>query len=608
MTRKSAGIDTTLREKHIIPVNSPRVIVTQPARDARVRTAIALVLALATLTAFHPVLDAGFISLDDPDYVTENSRVRAGITREGFAWAFRSIESANWHPLAWLSHMADVHFYGLDPFGHHLTSLLLHLGNTLLLFLLLAAMTARTGESAFVAALFALHPLHVESVAWVAERKDVLSTFLGLGCLLAYVRYARKPTIPRYVAVAALLALGLLSKPMLVTLPFVMLLLDYWPLGRLDGAPAYTRRSTGSPAPRLLPLAEKAPLLLLVAASSVVTYIAQQQGAMVKSAVDYPFFSRLSNTLVGYVLYIRKMVWPSDLMIPYEHIGARIPAWQVALAATLLIAITAAVVASHRRHPFVPVGWFWFVGMMLPVSGIVQIADQSMADRYTYLPLVGLFVAIAWGGGVVAAHQGYGRIRLVLTATAVLAIFSVVTNVQAGYWKSSRALFTRGVAVAPENSLARYNLGVVLSREGRLEEAIGHFTRVLAARPRFAAAHDNLGWALAEQGRAAAALEHYREALKIDPGFASAYNNQGNLFLDQGDIGQAVASFEKAVHVQKNYAEAHNNLGVALYRQGRAEEALAQFLIVLDLKPHNVKARYNAKAILERVATDPASR
>jgi len=570
------------------------------SREKRVRFAIALALALATLAAFLPVLDAEFISLDDPSYVTENSRVRAGITRESLAWAFTSMESANWHPLTWVSHMLDVQVYGLNPRGHHLTSLLLHLGNTLLLFLLLAALTARTGESACVAALFALHPLHVESVAWVAERKDVLAAFFGLASLLAYVRYARRPTLPRYAAVAALLALGLLAKPMIVTLPFVMLLLDFWPLGRFFAAVGVAGRVPGAvasvPGPRLL--AEKAPLLLLVAASSVVTYSAQQQGAMVKSVADYPFISRLANTLVGYALYIHKTVWPADLMIPYEHLGARIPAWQVALAAALLAGITAVALATHRRRPYVLVGWFWFVGMLLPVSGLVQIADQSMADRYTYLPLVGLFVAVAWGVSETVALRGATGVPLLIAAAAVLASLAALTGAQAGSWKNSRTLFARGAAVAPDNSMAQYNVGVVLAHEGRIDEAIGHYERALALRPRFAAAHDNLGWALEKQDRAAPALEHYREALRIDPGFVSAYNNLGNLFLEQGDVDQAIGSFEKAVLYQPTYAEAHNNLGVALHQRGRTEEALAQFQIVLRLKPDNVKAHYNAGTIL----------
>ncbi len=379
---------------------------------------ICLFLVLATLTVYWQVGNYEFVNFDDDKYIIENFHVQKGLTRDSVIWAFTATHVSNWHPLTWLSHMLDFQLYGLNPSGHHLTNVFFHLVNTLLLFLVLKLMTGALWRSGLVAALFAVHPLHVESVVWVAERKDVLSTLFWMLTLWAYLGYTKRPGVKRYLVILLAFALGLMAKPMLVTLPFVLLLLDYWPLKRIElgqsaiGLPAASQPSTiankpGAQAFRLL--LEKTPMFVLAAVSSVVTFIVQKSGGAVGALETYPFKIRMANALLSYVIYLKKMIWPQNLAVFYPHPGQSLPMWQAAGAGLLLVVVSIAVIRAGRRYPYLPVGWLWYVGTLVPVIGLVQVGDQAMADRYTYVSLIGLFIVVAWGVPDVARSWRYGK-------------------------------------------------------------------------------------------------------------------------------------------------------------------------------------------------------
>ena len=457
---------------------------------------LGIAITLLTLALYWRVQGHGFLHYDDYQYVVDNPHVRHGLTRQGVLWALTSGYASNWHPLTWLSHMLDCELYGLNPQGHHLNNLLLHIANALLLFRLLLRMTGALWRSAFVAALFALHPLHVESVAWVAERKDVLSTLFWMLTLGAYLRYRERPTGTRYLATLFLFALGLAAKPMLVTLPFVLLLLDCWPLGRM-------------PSPRsLLPLVrEKAPFFVLAALSSVITFWVQSHwGAVVLSI---PLKERLANALVSYVGYGAKMLWPVNLACFYPHPLDGLPLWQAAGALLLLAGVTVAVVRAGRRLPYLAVGWLWYLGTLVPVIGLVQVGAQAMADRYTYVPLIGLFVMLSWGAGSLAAKGPLPKIATAALSAALLAALLPLTWSQISHWKDSETLFAHALEVTDRNLLAHNNLGNALARQGRLEEAEFHLVEALRLRPDYAAAQNNLGILRLRQGRFEEAAGHF---------------------------------------------------------------------------------------------------
>ncbi len=543
--------------------------------DASLRTTAALVLASATLIVFWPVLGNDFVVYDDRTYVTNNPHVRGGISPDGLLWSLTASRAANWHPLTWISHMLDWQLYGDDPMGHHLTSLLLHLVNALLLFFLLDRLTGEVWRSAFVAALFALHPLHVESVAWIAERKDLLSTCLGLLATLAYVRYARRPGAGRYLPVMLLLALGLAAKPMLVTLPFVLLLLDYWPLRRLTWKRVW----------------EKIPLFALAAASSVVTLVVQRAGGATRSVEGFPLPERLFNAVVAYATYLWKTVWPRDLAVFYPHPGATLAAWKIGLSALVLIAITAVAVRARRSRPYLIVGWLWYLGMLVPVIGLVQVGSQSMADRYTYLPLIGLFVIVAWVVGDVLPRPGAAR--LAVPAAIALVALSWSTRAQLGVWRSSETLFEHALAVTERNYVARNNLGLVLAERGLLDEAVTHYEAALSYEPDHAPLHVNLANARLKQARADEAFRHYRRALELDPDSADANYNLGLALARQGRFEEAVARYEKALRAAPEDPELHNNLGSSLARLGAPDEAVEHFTRAIRLRPDYARAHAN---------------
>jgi tetratricopeptide (TPR) repeat protein len=574
---------------------------------------ISLALIAVTVVVYTAVRRHGFVNLDDPRYVTENAVVAAGLTWRGALWAFTTGYASNWHPLTWLSHMLDVQLYGMQAGGHHLTSLLLHIANTLLLFGVLYRMTGAVGRSAFVAALFAVHPLHVESVAWVAERKDVLSTLFWMLTLWTYVSYVRQPQWNRYVLVIVCFALGLLAKPMLVTLPCVLLLLDYWPLGRMTPDHARGRNSAGvmPRSPRLtIPwhlLREKLPLVALALASSVITFVVQQQGGSVAGLEDIPLVNRAENALTSYVAYIWKMLWPARLGAFYPFPIA-LASWQVISAAAILIGASAVAIRERRRHPFLVVGWFWYLGTLVPVIGLVQVGGQAMADRYTYIPLVGLFVIVAWGVPALLERRSMGHrpaegfqwIALVTVAGFVIAALTLAARAQVQHWRHSIAIWEHTLQVTDENSVARNSLGGYLIVVGRAGEALPHLLEAVRIDPNSAGAHNNLGAALIQQGKVSESVPHFAKAASLSPEYADAHHNLGVALDRQGHLDAAIQELGKAVRLTPQQAMWHYQLGEMLARQGKVDEAMVHYLEALRLQPRHAQAHVGVGNVLSR--------
>ena len=597
--------------------------------------AVCAVLLVLTATVFGPTVHHGFVNYDDEQYVVENPHVARGLTADGLRWAFTRSHASNWHPLTWLSHMGDVQMYGATHAGgHHLTSVLLHAATAIILFLVLLQATRALWPSAFVAALFAIHPLHVESVAWVAERKDVLSGLFFALTLAAYLGYVRRPpSIPRYLLVAGLFTLGLLSKPMLVTLPFVLLLLDYWPLQRFSMATTSSAAPAGQrsrvAAVRRLGL-EKLPLFALAAASALVTYAVQESAR--GSMWHLTAWSRVANALNSYVAYLWKFLYPAQLAVFYPHPGEVLPTWKIAAACLVLGVISAAAVAWRRRHPYLLVGWLWYLGMLVPVIGVVQVGSQAMADRYTYLTHIGLYIAVAWGAMHVVGTSSSRRRMWAVGACVMIVILSAGARRQVWYWKDSetlwrhalasttrnheaynhlaRALAARGeidaaitlyrraLEIRPDLVEAHNNLGNVLAARGDKAAAVGHYKTALNIKPDYVEAHNNLGLALADDRQFEAAITEYRRALALDPGFAAAHYNLGNALAARDEIDAAIEHYERALDVRPDFAEVHNNLGTLLAARGQADAAIAHYQRALAINPQFASARRNLALVL----------
>ncbi len=562
-------------------------------RFYRTEFPICLILAVTTLVVYWQVSNHGFIGLDDGVYVTENPYVRTGFTREGLIWSFGLFNSANWHPMTWLSHMLDCQVFGLNPGMHHLTSLLFHMANSILLFLVLRRMTGALWRSGFVAALFAFHPLHVESVAWVAERKDVLSTFFWMLTLWAYARYSEGPGPNRYLLVLIFFALGLMSKPMVVTLPFVLLLMDFWPLCRVQWGQSCEEGASGFQKSRVSLLVwEKIPLFALTAVSCVVTVLSEQGGGAVRSLALYPLERRGATALVSYASYIGKMIWPHDLAF-YSPYPGTIPVWEVAGAGVLLTGLSVLAVVVALSSPYVLVGWLWYIGTLVPVIGVVQVGDQPMADRYTYIPLIGLFILIAWGATELGARWRNSKGVLAMAAGVVLLCLIILARSQTRHWKDSISLFTHTINIAPDNYGAHNGLGLALEKSGRLQEAIDQYSRALRIEPLYADAHNNLGRVMASQGRLGVAIDHFRQALRLRPGWALVHYNLGVAKARQRRFDEAVSHFSEAVKAKPDYVEAYNNLGIVLANQGKLDEAIRHFSKALSVRPQDTMARRN---------------
>jgi tetratricopeptide (TPR) repeat protein len=556
---------------------------------------ICIFIALAVWMVFGQALGYGFVNYDDDKYVYENPMVQKGMTWAGFAWAFTYGQIGHWHPLTWLSHMLDCQLYGLNAYGHHMTNLLFHTATAILLFLVLRQMTGALWRSAFVAMVFAVHPLRVESVVWVSERKDVLSGFFFTLTLGAYVRYVRNPpSCVRYVTVVLLFALGLLSKNMLVTLPFVLLLLDYWPLGRLEPAVPYSLRPL---------LVEKIPLFLLSLASCVATFLVPEK---INNFDWMPFSFRLENAVVSYVIYLQEMVWPAGLAIPY--LAPHLIIWKMTVSAMLLAVISVGVF-TFRRHRYIVVGWLWYLGMMVPAIGIVQISYYVHADRYTYLPQIGLYILAAWTAAELCSSWRHGRLVLIVSGATIIAVLITCARIQVSYWRNSESLWQHTLAVTENNYLAYNNLGTWLSKKGQIAEAMDCFHKSLQINPDNSDVLYNLGNAFAKLGNWDEAINNYQRALQITPNQPDVLDNLGFALTAKKQFADAVVCFEAALKLNPDYADAHNNLATVLFIQKRFDEAVRHFREALRIMPGNPQIYVNlGDALVKQGQTTEAVR
>jgi hypothetical protein len=517
-----------------------------------VTACIGVCLFVLTWVVYAQTLRYDFVNYDDPRYVYQNTRITSGISVANVAWAFSHIHSENWHPLTTITHMLDCQLHGLNAGWHHFTNVLLHCVSVVLLFVALERMTGALWRSAFVSAVFAVHPLHVESVAWIAERKDVLSAFFFMLTLLAYLHYTRAPSIGRYLTVVLGVALGLMSKPMLVTLPFVLLLLDYWPLERFET----NRSNTGR---RLLQLVlEKIPLIALSAVSSIVTFLAQR-GA-IGWTEQLPVSARISNALVAYVIYIRQMFWPTRLAVFYPHPENRLPVWEIGLAFIVLVGITATAFRLRKKAPYIVTGWLWYLGMLVPVIGLVQVGWQGHADRYTYLPQIGLYIAVTWAVTDFTRSWRFQRMALGVAGLVLLGALSWRCWLQTSYWRDSETLFTHALAVTSNNDVALNNLGIIFLEKGQLDDAISKLQVAIDLRPENGPAHDNLAKAFLKKGQVAEAMVHYRKLLDIDPENVETRNTVGTALIQQGHVKEAIDQWQDVLAIQPENGNAASNL------------------------------------------------
>jgi tetratricopeptide (TPR) repeat protein len=546
---------------------------------------VCLVLAAAVLAVYYPVMGFDFVNLDDQLYVYENPYVRTGITPEGIHWAFTNLDANFWHPLTWLSHMLDWQLFGAWAGGHHAMGLLLHVANTLILFMALARLTSRFWESATVAALFALHPLHVESVAWVSERKDVLSTLFFMLALLAYPRYVENRTPVRYLGVLAPYALGLMAKPMLVTVPFVLLLLDIWPLQRFgSGGLRWNAAKTL--------ILEKIPFVVLAIPAGIMAIVAQDRGAALATMELVPLDMRLSNAAVSTVAYLWKTVLPVDLAVSYPL--QPVPAGMAIGAGLILAAITAIALTAIRRYPYVTIGWLWYLGMLAPVSGLIQVGSHSMADRYTYIPLIGIFIIGAWGGSDLLSRARRWRELAAFGACALALAIGAVTCYQLQYWSDSETLMRRALAVSGPNGIAENNLATALTLRGAYEEALPHALRAVTLRPADEEVVFNMGNTLAGLRRDDEARAWMEKSIEMNPRLDKAYTNLGALLIRQRRFDEAIGNLQIAMGMNPASSVLRLNMAVALAATGRTDEAAAHLEEAVNLAPGSLLLRTKA--------------
>jgi len=558
-----------------------------------------LILVLITLVAVEQVRHNLFVKYDDPAYVAENPHVQNGITSQSIKWAFTSVHSYNWHPLTWLSHMLDCQFYKLNPTGHHITSLLLHIINSLLLLAIFKSMTGRIWPSFFVAALFAVHPLRVESVAWIAERKDVLSTLFWLLTTAAYIRYTRKNSVGMYTLTIILFAMGLMAKPMLVTLPFTLLLFDYWPLERFS----FIREDNCKSVSLVRLIFEKIPLFTLAAVSCIVTFIVQQKSGAVKTEM-FPLKIRITNALSSYVSYIIDIFYPAKLAACYPHPAISPAIWQIIICVAILLAITALAIYLARRCRFLITGWLWYLGTLIPVIGLIQVGSQAKADRYTYIPAIGIAIIVTWAADRITKKWRHRKQALTISASAILVLLILCTRLQVKRWKDSVTLFEYTLSVTQNNVLMHNNLGNVFQDTGKIDQALLHYQKALAICDDNPFVHFNVAMLLSQKGQDADAIEHFKQALLLKPDLAEAHFRLGYIYQAQSKFNRAQHHYLQALNYLPNDIDIRHNLAVTFQSQQRFDEAIAQYSIVLQKKPDSVKALLNMGLLMNQTGRD----
>ena len=545
---------------------------------------IGICLVAAIIAVYWPVYNYEFVKYDDDTYVTNNTNIQSGLNWKSVYWAFTTGYESNWHPITWLSHALDFQLFGNWTGGHHLTNILFHILNTIVLFYVLMRTTGAIWPSVFVAAAFALHPLHVESVAWVAERKDVLSTFFWLLTMWAYILYVKKLKFKWYLTAFLMFVLGLMSKPMLVTVPFVLFLLDYWPLGR-----KFSQRL----------LIEKIPFFICSFTSCVVTFLVQRSSGTMAAIEFFGLAIRINNAIVSYITYITKMIWPSRLAVLYLHPGNELPMSKVVVCGLLLVLISICFfIHPARRYRFLAVGWLWYLGTLVPVIGLVQVGEQAMADRYTYMTLTGLFIIIAWSAKEFVPKWRYRNIILTFLAAAALVALALTSSRQVRYWKDSLTLFKHALQVTENNYIMRSNYATHLGKIGRLDEAIEQFNELLKTKPDIPEAQNNLGYALLQTGNVQQAIERFRLAIKYRPAFPQAYFNLATAFKKQGKLEEAVSYYKQALEIKPDYIDAYMNLAITFKELKKFDEAIESCNKVLKFKPDNVIAHGHLGVVL----------
>ncbi|MBW1743873.1 MAG: tetratricopeptide repeat protein, partial [Deltaproteobacteria bacterium] len=560
---------------------------------------ICLVLVVATLAVYWQVQNHDFVNLDDSMYVFENRYVEKGFTRESVSWAFTNTVSGMWIPLTWLSFMAGSHFFGISPGWHHLTNVFIHLANALLLLFLLRRMTGDFWQSVFVAALFALHPMHVESVAWISERKDVLSALFFFLTLWGYSSYVERPSLRGYLLVLLFFLLGLMAKPMLVTLPFVLILIDYWPLDRFKLDQVFARHGKAERLRFIQLVLEKIPLCVVALAVSAVTFAAHQKAGGIYTLEALPIDVRMTNVFVSYLKYIGKLFYPANLAVlyPYPHSASLL---KCVVAFLFLGGTSWLLFRNVRKYPYLLVGWLWYLGVLVPVIGFVHAGSQAMADRFVYIPFVGLYIAIAWGVPQLMGSWAHRNLSLAVLSMICAAILIAASWNQVRYWQNSLMLFGHALRHTSNNWIINGSLANALDKEGRTDEAITYYFEALRIEPNYWDAHYNLGNALDKIGRTDEAIKHYLEALRIEPDHEKAHNNLGIVLDKTGYTDEAIKHYLEALRIKPDYEEAHNNLGIALYKTGRTDEAIKHYLEALRTKPDFVHALNNLGSALDK--------